>query len=60
MTNILVPKLFGFAKNFRFCILSTSFDTLHVAYKKYKISELKTSENSDAFNILDETNLVFT
>ena len=37
--NILVPKLFMFAKIFRFCIFSTSFFSVWVieAYKKYKI-----------------------
>ena len=37
MTNI--PKIFGLAKNFRFCIFSTSFsvgETLHVADKKVR------------------------
>ena len=42
MANILVPKLFGFAKIIRFCIFSTDFfsdETLHVAYKKNKIKK---------------------
>ena len=66
MTNILVPKLFGFAKKLCFCVISISppfrvGESLHVAYKKYKIKrkfpffgkykyipsrELKTSEFS--------------
>ena len=42
VTNILVPTLFGFAKNFRFCNFSATIsisvsETLHVAYKKYKL-----------------------
>ena len=40
VTNILVPKLFGFAKIFRFAFSVPPFsvsETLHVAYKKYKI-----------------------
>ena len=49
MTNILVPKLFGFAKTnvffnvfvcLFFCILPSPFSvggTLYVAYKQYKI-----------------------
>ena len=40
MTNILVPKLFGFAKMFRFAFSTPPFsvrEILHVAYKKYKI-----------------------
>ena len=46
--NILVPKLFGFAKN-RFCIFGTFFSvgvTLHVDYKKYKIFFLLFSVNT--------------
>ena len=40
MTNVLVPKLFRFAKIFRFGISAPHFsvgETLHVAYKKYNI-----------------------
>ena len=40
MRNILVAKLFGFAKKISFRIFNTSFfsgETLHVAYRKYKI-----------------------
>ena len=40
MTNILVPKLFGFAKKNVFAFSAPPFsvdETLHIAYKKYKI-----------------------
>ena len=40
MTNILVPKLFGFAKKIVFAFTAPPFsvdETLHVAYQKYKI-----------------------
>ena len=40
MTNILVAKLFGFAKKIVFAFSAPPFElgeTLHVAYKKYKI-----------------------
>ena len=42
MTNILVPKLFVLARIFVFAILAPLFsvgETLHIAYKKYKIKE---------------------
>ena len=45
MTNILVPKLFGFAKIFHFAFSAPPFsvgETLHVAYKKYKIKRKNT------------------
>ena len=54
VTNILVPKLFGFAKFFRFIIISTSFFSGDIA------CSLRTRENSDVYNILDEIYLVFT
>ena len=42
VTNILVPKLFGIAKNFDFAFTAPSSsvgETLHVAYKKNKIKK---------------------
>ena len=46
MTNILVSKLFGFAKMFSFFSFSappfSGGEKLHVAYKKYKIIEIFT------------------
>ena len=44
MTNILVPKLFGFAKTIVYAFSATPFsmgETLHIAYKKYKINYKK-------------------
>ena len=74
MTNILVPKLFGFAQNFVFVFSAPPFsvgETLHVAYKNIKEKEnlpffgkyqgeLKTSEYSFVLNTLDEIYLEFT
>ena len=40
VTNILVPNLCGFAKKLFFAFSGPAFsvgETLHVAYKKYKI-----------------------
>ena len=36
VSNILVLKLFGFAKFFRFLHFSVG-ETLHIAYRRYKI-----------------------
>ena len=68
MKNILESKLFGLLKFFIFAFSAPPFsvgETLHAAYKKYKIKRFFffffcTRENSDVFNTLDEMYLVIT
>ena len=83
MTNILVPKLFGFAKIFRFSFSAHHFsvgrdivksikykenllflvNTKYISSRELQTSEfslvLRTRENSDVFNTLDEIYLLF-